>query len=164
MHAFIFLKAEGKPLKESDWGEKKEKCFKGKLKHDLKLCHNTELLKQKIWAQTYGELPAWPTASPVTPLESYKQPCIHSITALTLDQEVSLLQCRAAGTWQYSALSFKTDFLFISCTPVLALLLFQNDKQRKGKGNISGFWTGTTIQCSLLFLQVIPSPSHSDSI
>lgn len=48
MHAFIFLKAEGKPLKESDWGEKKEKCFKGKLKHDLKLCHNTELLKQKI--------------------------------------------------------------------------------------------------------------------
>lgn len=25
MHAFIFLKAEGRPLKESDWGEKKKR-------------------------------------------------------------------------------------------------------------------------------------------
>lgn len=27
--------------------------------------------------QAYGELPAWTTTPPVTPLETYKQRCIH---------------------------------------------------------------------------------------
>ena len=49
MPPFIFLKAEGGPLKEADWAKKKKKrerererkCFKGTVKHNLKLCHST---------------------------------------------------------------------------------------------------------------------------
>ena len=85
MPPFIFLKAEGGPLKEADWAKKKKKERERERENASKEQWSTiwncvtalGAAERQKCTQAYGELPVWTTTPPVTPLESYKQRCIH---------------------------------------------------------------------------------------